>query len=439
MNSQISVLESKSSLRWVAIIAIGLSLFLSALDSAIVALALPEIANQFQVTDSLVAAVILAYAIPLTIFVLPAGLLIDRFRALSLFICSVSGFAIGSVVCGLAPNFIVLLMGRIVQGSFAAIIATQGLALAAGVVLPRERGRAMGIVGTIAPLGAIIGPGVGGILLASFGWSSIFFVNLPVVLATSVLGLFSLRGVVLTGSRNMGQSANQTIGLLRNRKFLSGLLAFFSSVSASVALYYFLPFDLIGVYHTNPSLSGLLLLSVPLGMVSMGVAGGYLADRYHAKPFILAGSAILLMGSIALSLVVTTTTSVLDLAWRLFLVGIGIGLFTSPNMSVIMSIGGREKIASASAVSNLAGRLATVLGPLAVGSAWTMFPTLTGQMTVGVLLVDVFAATTVLFALLSGTKHVVKRKPELVTVRERVRADIVSVSSQWYPSRNLAR
>ncbi|HYY91334.1 MAG TPA: MFS transporter [Candidatus Dormibacteraeota bacterium] len=405
MNSQVLLTESTTRLRWAAVLAVGLSLFLSALDSTIVALALPEIANRFQVSNSLVAAVTLSYAIPLTLLILPAGALIGRFRPLHLFVASVLGFGLSSAACGLAPNFPVLLAARAVQGSFAAIIATQGLALAAAVVLPRERGRAMGIVGTVAPLGGVVGPGVGGILLASYDWSSIFFVNLPIVLVASLTGLLSLRGVVLKGTgRGSSRDSNKTNSLLRNPRFLSGLLAFFFSVSASVALYYFLPFDLSGIQHIDSALSGLLLLCVPLGMVSIGVAGGYLTDRYHARPFILAGSGLLFIGSIALSLVVSTSTSELDLAWRLFLIGVGVGLFTGPNMSVIMNIGGREKIASASAISNLAGRLASVVGPLAVGVAWTLIPTFSGQMIIGVLLVDVFAAATLLFALLSGRR-----------------------------------
>ncbi|MBO0888630.1 MFS transporter [Candidatus Bathyarchaeota archaeon] len=402
MNSQVILTESPSRLRWVAVLAVGLSLFLSALDSTIVALALPEIANRFQVSNSLVAGVTLSYAIPLTLLVLPAGALIGRFRSLHLFIASVLGFGISSVACGLAPNFPMLVAARAVQGSFAAIIATQGLALAAAVVLPQERGRAMGVIGTVAPLGGVVGPGVGGILLASYDWSSIFFVNLPIVLIASVLGFLSLRAVVLRGSGAPSQASNHMVSLLRNPSFLSGLVAFFFSVSASVALYYFLPFDLSGIHHVSPALSGLLLLCVPLGMVSIGVASGYLTDRYHARPFVLAGSGMLFIGSIALSLVVSASTSELDLAWRLFLIGVGVGLFTGPNMSVIMNIGGREKIASASAISNLAGRLASVVGPLAVGVVWTLIPTFSGQMTIGILLVVVFAAATLLFAFLSG-------------------------------------
>lgn len=131
--------------RWLAVSAIGLSLFLSALDATIVALALPQIAQHFQLSDSLVSAVTLSYAIPLTVLILPAGVLVGRFRVLPTFLVAVLGFGLGSLTCGLASSFPLLLVGRVVQGCCGAVIATQGIAVAAAVVSPGERGRAMGL------------------------------------------------------------------------------------------------------------------------------------------------------------------------------------------------------------------------------------------------------------------------------------------------------
>ncbi len=108
--------------RWLAVVALGLSLFLSALDGTIVALALPAIARHFQLSDSLASAVTLSYAIPLTLLILPSGDLLGRFRTLPTFLISVVGFGLGSLICGLAPNFALLLVGRVVQGCFGAVI-----------------------------------------------------------------------------------------------------------------------------------------------------------------------------------------------------------------------------------------------------------------------------------------------------------------------------
>jgi predicted MFS family arabinose efflux permease len=386
--------------RWLAVVALGLSLFLSALDGTIVALALPAIARHFQLSDSLASAVTLSYAIPLTLLILPAGDLVGRFRTLPTFLISVMGFGLGSLICGLAPDFALLLVGRVVQGCFGAVIAIQGIAVAAAVVSQAERGRAMGLIGALAPLGGVAGPGIGGLLLASFGWSSIFFVNVPVCLLAALLGLFSLRGVRL-GGRRSGSAYRQMGGLLRQPPFLWGLLAFFCSVTVGGALYYLLPFDLSNVQHIAPAQAGVILLCMPLGMGVMGIVGGYLTDRYGAQPFILTGSGLLLASLIVLTLIVQTPTVGLDLAWRLLLSGMGIGLFTGPNQTRLMSVGARETMGAASALSNLVARLGTVCGPLAVGLTWTVLASESAQMIVGILLIDGFAALNLLFAWLS--------------------------------------
>jgi MFS family permease len=386
--------------RWLAVTAIGLSLFLSALDATIVALALPTIAHHFQLSASLVSIVILSYAIPLTILILPSGDLIGRFNTLPIFLIAVLGFGLGSVICGLASSFPFLILGRVIQGCFGAVIATQGIAVAAAVVSPGERGRAMGIIGALAPLGSIAGPGIGGLLLASFGWSAIFFVNVPMCLLAALLGIFSMRGMRLRDQRS-GSAYRQMAGLLRRSPFLQGLLAFFWSVSASTALYYLLPFNLSETQRISPTVAGVVLLCVPLGMGVMGPLGGYLTDRYGAKPFILTGSCLLLTGSLLLTLVAKSHTSVLDLAWRLLLIGMGIGLFTGPNQTMLMSVGAKETMGAASALSNLGSRLASVCGPLVMGFTWTFLASFSVQMVIGMLIIDGFAVLNLVFVWLS--------------------------------------
>jgi DHA2 family multidrug resistance protein-like MFS transporter len=405
--------------RWLAVVALGLSLFLSALDGTIVALALPAIARHFQLSDSLASAVTLSYAIPLTLLILPSGDLVGRFRTLPTFLISVVGFGLGSLICGLVPNFALLLVGRVVQGCFGAVIATQAIAVAAAVVLPGERGRAMGLIGALAPLGGVAGPGIGGLLLASSGWSAIFFVNVPVCLLAALLGLFSLRDVRLLRS---GSAYRQMGGLLRRPPFLWGLLAFFCSVTIGSALYFLFPFDLSNVQHIAPAHAGVILLCVPLGMGLMGILGGYLTDRYGAQPFILTGSGLLLVGLILLTLVVQSPTAEFDLAWRLLLTGIGIGLFSGPNQTRLMSVGARETMGAASALSNLVSRLATVCGPLGVGLVWTFLASESAQMIVGILLIDGFAVLNLLFAWLSIQRRArgVSTEEETETTSKRI-------------------
>ena len=146
----------------------------------------------------------------------------------------------------------------------------------------------------------------------------------------------------------------------------------------------------------------------------MGPLGGYLTDRYGAKPFILAGSGLLLIGSLLLTLVAQAHISVLDLAWRLLLIGMGIGLFTGPNQTLLMSVGAKETMGAASALSNLGSRLASVCGPLVMGFTWTFLASFSVQMVIGMLIIDGFAMLNLLFAWLS----VQRRSQRLLTSQE---------------------
>ena len=208
-------------------------------------------------------------------------------------------------------------------------------------------------------------------------------------------------------------------------QFLWGLLAFFCSVTVGGALYYLLPFDMSNVQHIVPAQAGVILLCVPLGMGVMGILGGYLTDRYGAKPFVLTGSGLLLAGLLLLTLIVQSPTSELDLAWRLLLIGMGIGLFTSPNQTRLMSVGAPETMGAASALSNLVARLGTVCGPLLVGLVWTFLASESAQMGVGILLIDGFAVLNLLFAWLSIQRRArgVSKEEEPETVSKKSHAE----------------
>src|SRR5947209_16620626 len=391
--------------RWLAVSAMGLSIFLSALDATIVALALPSMAHHFQLSDSLASAVTLSYAVPLTLLILPSADLVSRFRTLPTFLIAVLGFGLGSLTCALAPNLPLLLLGRVIQGGFGELIATHGIAVAAAVVAPTERGRAMGLIGSLAPLGGVAGPGIGGLLLSHWNWQSVFFVNLPICLLAALLGLLSLRGVSL-GERHPGSRSGfgQMGALLRRPSFLWSLLGFLCSTTIAAGLYYLFPFDLSGVQRFAPATAGLLLLCMPLGMGLVGLLGGYLTDRYGARPFTLTGSGLVLVGSLLLSLMLVHPTSVFDLTWRLLLVGIGMGLFNGPNQTLLMSAGTKETMGAASALSNLSARLGSVFGPLLLSIIWSFLPSSTLHMSAGGV---VFVALAVLSVLCEiGRAHV---------------------------------
>ena len=135
-----------------------------------------------------------------------------------------------------------------------------------------------------------------------------------------------------------------------------------------------------------------------------GLLGGYLTDHYGAKPFILTGSGLLLVGLLLLTLVAQSHTSELDLAWRLLLIGMGLGLFSGPNLTLIMSAGARETMGAASALSNLSARIGSVFGPLILSILWFILPGPGLQMSSGGIVFVALAVLSVLCAWVARPK-----------------------------------
>jgi MFS family permease len=130
----------------------------------------------------------------------------------------------------------------------------------------------------------------------------------------------------------------------------------------------------------------------------VGLLAGFLTDRYGARPLTLSSSGLLLIGLILLTLILAHPTSALDCAWRLALIGIAMGLFNGPNQTLLMSVGTRETMGAASALSNLSARLGSILGPLLLAILWSLLPDLTLQMSTGAIVLVGLAALSVLCA-----------------------------------------
>ncbi|GHO70412.1 hypothetical protein KSC_093040 [Ktedonobacter sp. SOSP1-52] len=355
--------------RWSAVIVLGLTIFMTTVDMSIVTLALPAMGQTFRQTDEAMSAVLLSYLIPSTLLLIPSGLVVTRWQPLPTFLGAIGGFAGASVLCALAPSFELLLIGRALQGTIGALLGTQGLPVVAAVIKPQERGRAMGILGAMGPLGAITGPGIGGLLLSTWGWPVIFLINVPVSLLAAGLALYSLRRVTLSTTRVSG--LDQMRSLLGQRRFLAVSLTLLAFSSASGALSYLLPFALQDIHHLNSALAGLTLLVPSLGMAVMGPLGGYLVDRCGVRLLMPVGWMVTLLGLLALLLVIATPTSVFNLDWRLLLIGLGNSVAYIPLLTLLMSVGPRSTLGSASALSGVTRQLGFTCGPLLVSVLWS--------------------------------------------------------------------
>ena len=355
-----------------------LGLLLASLDQTIVSTALPTISRDFHRVD-LYSWVVTAYLLTSTASTPLYGKISDQFGRKRIFQASIVIFLIGSALSGLAQSMYQLIIFRGVQGLGAGGLLTLTFAIVADVIPPRERGRYQGYFGAVFGFSSVIGPLLGGFLVDQASWRWVFYVNLPVgaialfvvnrVLhldfvarraKVDVLGaLLIVTGVslFLVAVQNAGSAARLTgssltfglvglaliaafvfwearapepivpLSLFRNRVFtVSNVVGFISGMVMFGALL-FLPLYFQTVRHITPTLSGLRLLPMLAGMLSMSIVSGQLISlRGRYKSFVIWGTAVLAIG-IGWMTTIKVDTSGWEISLMLLTVGIGVGLF----------------------------------------------------------------------------------------------------------------
>jgi EmrB/QacA subfamily drug resistance transporter len=180
--------------KWWTLLAVSVATFMLLLDITVVNVALPAIREDLGASFTDLQWVVDAYALTLAALVLTAGSLADRLGRRRLFAAGLLSFSVASLLCALAPDPTSLNLARAIQGVGGAVMFAVSLALIAQEFpAGRERGMAMGMYGATIGASVAIGPLVGGALTDSLGWQSIFYLNLPIGLATLALAYTKLR------------------------------------------------------------------------------------------------------------------------------------------------------------------------------------------------------------------------------------------------------
>ncbi|MHC8326678.1 MFS transporter [Pseudomonas sp. LB1P83] len=188
--------------RWLCLSILLVGSFLPPLDYFIVNIALPFIKADLRASDGLMQTSVSIYAAAFALFLILGGRLGDRYGPRRIFILGMLGFAAASVACGTAGSDLALVLGRFVQGLFAAIMAPQSLALIHANFNGKDKALALSLYASIFGLACLVGQGVGGLLIAAniggLGWRSLFLINLPIVLLC-----------LLVAARLLNESARQ--------------------------------------------------------------------------------------------------------------------------------------------------------------------------------------------------------------------------------------
>ena len=401
--------------RWWLVAAGALAVFMAMLDMSVVNVALPVIEHDLNTTTDVTEWVVLGYLLSGVALTLPAGRWLDSVGSRPALVLATGGFAVASVAAGAAPDIGWLVAARVLQGGFGAMLFALAPVLATTAVRPEARGRAIGLIATFGPLGAVSGPALGGLAVETVGWSWIFYANVPVALVVITIaraqlpagprlrlpdrvwlgevmqvGLAAVAvmlGLSLAAGHGFAWLAltlaaaplllwwwhtpnSRVTRALAHVPGLAGphtALLVFAAVTGLVQ--FLTPFFLLRVLNVSAGTAGAVLLALPLAMVAFGLLGGILADRVDARRTALGGALLLTLGLLLLTPLSPGWTAG-DLAWRLGLVGAGAGLFNAPNLTLAMTSAPPHRLDTVGATTSLFRQVGFALGPALATLTW---------------------------------------------------------------------
>lgn len=174
------------AVRW-ALVSLSLSMLLSSLGTSVANVGLPTLAQVFGATFQDVQWVVIAYLLAITTLIVSVGRLGDLIGRRRLLLAGIGVFTLASALCAWAPTLGILIGARALQGLGAAIMMALTMAFVGETVAKNKTGSAMGLLGTMSAIGTALGPSLGGLLIAGFGWRALFLVTVPLGLMTLLL------------------------------------------------------------------------------------------------------------------------------------------------------------------------------------------------------------------------------------------------------------
>lgn len=188
----LKMVRERQGYHWFVVGTVCVGAFMAALDASIINIALPVMKRDFHTSMRLVEWVSLSYILTLAAFIVPFSRLSDMFGRRWMYTFGFSVFIVGSFLCGFAPTLTFMFLSRILQAIGAAMLQANSISIITAATPSHARGRAIGIQASAQGVGLSLGPLIGGALITWVGWRWIFYVNVPVGIIGTLLGILML-------------------------------------------------------------------------------------------------------------------------------------------------------------------------------------------------------------------------------------------------------
>ena len=342
------------------------------------------IASEFTMNNVIQNWVPTIFFLVVAVFTVPAGQISGKFGVKKSLLSGIIVFLIGSIGACLSFSTESFLLFRIIQGAGVAFLNVSAMAMVVSAVKPQNRGKALGFTVTGVYLATSLSPVICGFLVHNLGWRSMFYFVIPFLVLCIILMIFKIpqewktyqddkidkvgsliyalgilafiygfttlittNGKILTvigiilliifGAYELKQKSPVfNMNLFKNKKFTSSNIAALCSYLAIMVVTTILNYHFQYVRGWDAQMSGLILIITPIIMAIMAPNSGKLSDKVHPQKLAAAGMAI---AAIALAILtfLTNSTPIYIVVLAMILQGIGMGLFSSPNMNAIMS------------------------------------------------------------------------------------------------------
>lgn len=399
-------------------------MLLSSLGTSIANVGLPTLARAFGASFQDVQWIVIAYLLAITTLIVSVGRLGDIAGRRRLLLAGISLFTVASILCAIAPTLWLLIAARAGQGLGAAIMMALAMALVGDTVPKARTGSAMGLLGAMSAIGTALGPSLGGVLIAGFGWRAIFLVTVPLGVLTFLLArrtlpvdrkvpkadrpgfdpvgtlllALTLAAYALAMTMGRGSFGALNIALLAAAVAGAGLFVFAEArvpsplirlatlripgLRASLAMSALVstvlmatlvvgPFYLAGGLGLDAALVGLVLSVGPLVVALGSVPAGRIVDRFGSRRMTVVGLAGIAAGSLALSMI-PATLGIPGYVAPIVVVTAGYALFQTANNTSVMAELRPDQRGVVSGMLNLSRNLGLITGASVMGAVFAI-------------------------------------------------------------------